>query len=105
MVSIAQAALVSALQRAFSEAGDPAFADVAQSGIGVSQQQIREWRSGTSLPTTFTELEPLIAYLKVAAAAVSCSAPKRPRDNVTGWRMARWRQVWRAAAGDAHSTD
>lgn len=97
-MSIARAALASALQRAFAEAGDPPSTDIAQSGICITEQQIHEWRSGTGLPTTFQELEPLIAYLQVAAAATACATSARQDcQNVTGWPRTHWRELWAAA--------
>ncbi|TWS23331.1 hypothetical protein FK268_13625 [Tsukamurella sputi] len=96
-MSIARAALASALQRAFAEAGAPPSTDVAQSGVGITEQQIREWRSGNNLPATFKELEPLIAYLQVAATAATWKAPNLACDNVTGWPMTHWRELWAAA--------
>lgn len=103
-MSIARAALTSALQRAFAEAGNPPSTEVAQSGIGITEQQIHEWRSGTSLPATFQELEPLIAYLQVAATATACAtSARRDCQNVTGWPRTQWRQLWAAASTAAES--
>lgn len=102
---IEEAALASALQRAFAEAGGPDVDEIAASGIGVSAGQITDWRAGRKLPTAFRDLEPLIAYLQVAAAATSQVGRRHRIRDVTTWPAPRWRQLWEAATlpNQAHS--
>ena len=95
---VEEAALASALQRAFAEAGSPDINDVAASGIGVSAQQITDWRVGRNLPTAFRDLEPLIAYLQITAAATSQVSRRHRSREVTAWPTPRWRQLWESAA-------
>ncbi|QRY83669.1 hypothetical protein JVY00_17705 [Tsukamurella tyrosinosolvens] len=95
---VEKAALASALQRAFAVAGNPDIDEVAASGVGLSAEQITDWRSGRNPPATFRELESLIAYLQVAAAATATQVNRRHRlHDVTAWPTARWRHLWEAA--------
>ncbi|BDD80681.1 hypothetical protein TPB0596_04440 [Tsukamurella pulmonis] len=93
-----QAALVSALQRAFAEAGNPSLTAVAESGVGVSRQRISDWRSGRHVPSRFSDLEPVIAYLQVAAAGANWAGAAPDGGLVTRWPTPRWYRVWEAAA-------
>ena len=93
-----QAALASALQRAFAEAGGPSLTEVAESGVGVSRQRISDWRAGRHVPSRFSDLEPVIAYLQVAAAGHDTMS-EPTHDRVMTWPTERWRQVWREAVG------
>lgn len=95
---VEEAALASALQRAFAEAGSPDIDEIASSGIGVSARQITDWRTGRNLPTAFRDLEPLIAYLQIAAAATSQVSRRHRSREVTAWPTPRWRQLWESAA-------
>lgn len=95
-----QAALASALQRAFAEAGGPSLTEVAESGVGVSRQRISDWRAGRHVPSRFSDLEPVIAYLQVAAAGHD-TMTEHSSDRVTTWPTDRWREVWREAVGVA----
>lgn len=88
-------ALASALQRAFAEAGDPSIAAVAVSDVGVSQEQIFDWRAGQHVPSRFSDLEPVIAYLQATAHRSGMSTA--PGKLVTSWPNTRWQQAWRQA--------
>lgn len=87
-------ALASALQRAFAEAGNPSLTEVAESGVGVSRQRISDWRAGRHVPSRFSDLEPVIAYLQVAAGGTNWSGADPDSDLVTRWPTTRWRQAW-----------
>lgn len=93
-----ETALASALQRAFAEAGNPSLTEVAESGVGVSRQRISDWRAGRHIPSRFSDLEPVIAYLQVAATGHS-AVTQPASDSVTAWATDRWRQVWQEAVG------
>lgn len=95
---VEEAALASALQRAFAEAGNPDIDEVAASGVGLSREQITDWRAGRNLPATFREFEPLIAYLRVAAATATQVSRRHRVREVTAWPTVRWRHLWDAAA-------
>lgn len=94
---VEEAALASALQRAFAEAGHPDIDEVAASGVGLSREQITDWRAGRNLPATFGELEPLIAYLQVAAATATQVNRRHRLREVTAWPTVRWRHLWEEA--------
>ncbi|KXO99073.1 hypothetical protein AXK58_24270 [Tsukamurella tyrosinosolvens] len=94
--------LAQALQRAFIEAGEPSISSVA-TGSGVSRQRLSAWRSGRHVPSRFEDLEPVVAYLRLAAGSIS-SATDGPlgAERVTLWEADRWRRAWaRSLAADA----
>lgn len=94
---VEEAALASALQRAFGEAGNLDIDEVAASGAGLNREQITDWRAGRNPPATFRELEPLIAYLQVAAATATQVNRRHRLREVTAWPTVRWRHLWEAA--------
>ncbi|KXP01798.1 helix-turn-helix transcriptional regulator [Tsukamurella tyrosinosolvens] len=103
--------LAQALQRAFIEAGEPSISSVA-AGSGVSRQRLSAWRSGRHVPSRFEDLEPVVAYLRLAGDSSSDDATDGSlgADRVTLWEAERWRQAWARSLtaepdGDANEGD
>lgn len=89
--------LSEALQRAFAEAGNPSLRTVAASGTGVPRQRLSDWRAGRHIPAAFSDLEPVLAYLYLAAETTGTDADAA-EDRVTQWPLSRWQQLWLHAA-------
>lgn len=110
MTSPGELDLSQALQRAFIEAGEPSISSVA-TGSGVSRQRLSAWRSGRHVPSRFEDLEPVVAYLRLAPGSTS-SATDGPlgAERVTLWETEHWRQAWTRSltaepGGDADEGD
>lgn len=95
-MSVEQANLASALQRAFEEAGNPSLVEVAASGVGISWQRMSDWCAGRRVPSRFRDLEPVIAYLQVASAS-NRAGREAGVEVVTSFSTSRWRRIWREA--------
>lgn len=86
--------LAQALQRAFIEAGEPSISSVA-TGSGVSRQRLSAWRSGRHVPSRFEDLEPVVAYLRLAGDSSSDATDgSLGAERVTLWEAERWRRAW-----------
>ncbi|MEC4616430.1 hypothetical protein [Tsukamurella tyrosinosolvens] len=98
--------LSQALQRAFAEAGNPSLRTVAASGTGVPRQRLSDWRAGRHTPATFSDLEPVLAYLYLAAETARTEADAA-EDPVTQWPLSQWQQLWQhtASAATTRSTE
>ncbi|WP_139061880.1 hypothetical protein [Tsukamurella pulmonis] len=92
--------LSAALQRAFTEAGNPSLRTVAASGTGVSRQRLSDWRAGRHLPASFGDLEPVLRYLSLAAEATEPSDTDLD-TRVTRWPLSRWQQIWQQESSAA----
>ncbi|BDD82327.1 hypothetical protein TPB0596_20900 [Tsukamurella pulmonis] len=92
--------LSEALQRAFAEAGNPSLRTVAASGTKVSRQRLSDWRAGRHTPATFSDLEPVLAYLYLAAET-SQPESDTAENRVTQWPLSQWQHIWHHAASTA----
>ncbi|KXO98026.1 hypothetical protein [Tsukamurella pseudospumae] len=98
--------LASALRHAFDEAGNPSLAAVAHAAPGVSKQRLSDWRAGRHVPARFEDLEPVIAYLRIAASGLTTAEADDTASGTSDWTPERWREVWRQSvdlSADAHA--
>lgn len=95
--------LAQALRRAFDEAGDPSLA-VVHAASGVAKQRLSDWRAGRHVPARLEDLEPVIAYLHLAATSVPVSEADDANVGVTDWTPEHWHAAWRRSVDLPAST-